>query len=181
MSHKPIWYLKQLPPDVCDRAVEDFSKLPFLDAGMGQQAENHNHNQRNTSVAFVESGHWFSYLMHGVAYEGNKVCGWDYDITGFENIQFAEYAPGQHYDWHVDIFPLAHVEVERKISIVCLLSDPSEFEGGDLEIKLYSEFKTPLQKGTVIAFPSMLSHRVTHVLSGVRKSATVWMNGPRFK
>jgi PKHD-type hydroxylase len=48
-------------------------------------------------------------------------------------------------------------------------------------MRLYSEYTAPLVKGSMIAFPSILEHRVTPVLSGVRYSATMWFNGPRFK
>ena len=181
MSHKPIWYLKQIPPEFCDKAVEDFLLVAPKDANMGQNGETKNHAQRNTTVRFIDSGHWLSYIMHGVAREGNFACKWHFDITGQENIQFAEYGPDQHYDWHVDVFPLGNQGLDRKVSVVCLLSEPSEFEGGNLEVKLYSEYKAPLKKGTIIAFPSILQHRVTPVISGLRRSATIWMNGPRFK
>jgi len=181
VSHKPIWYLKQILPEFCDKAVEDFLLVAPKDANMGQNGETKNHAQRNTTVRFIDSGHWLSYIMHGVAREGNFACKWHFDITGHENIQFAEYGPDQHYDWHVDVFPLGNQGLDRKVSVVCLLSEPSEFEGGDLEVKLYSEYKAPLKKGTIIAFPSILQHRVTPVISGLRRSATIWMNGPRFK
>lgn len=181
MSHKPIWYVKQIPPQFCDMAIADFSQFPAQDANMGKSGENKNHEQRNTTIRFVPSGHWFSYLMHGVAREANLNCRWMFDIDSNEDVQFAEYGPNQHYNWHVDTFPLAEGGIDRKISVVCLLTDPSEFEGGDLEIKLYSEFKAPLTKGMVIAFPSFLQHRVTPVISGLRRTAVVWMTGPRFR
>lgn len=181
MAHKPIWYLREIPAELCDLAVGDFLKVPPKDANMGKDGEVTNHEQRNTTIRFIERGHWFSYLMHGIAQEANLVCGWQYEISGHENIQFGEYGPDQHYDWHVDVFPLAHSTLDRKVSVVCLLSDPSDFEGGELEVKLYSDYKAPLKKGTVIAFPSILQHRVTPVISGLRRSAVVWMTGPRFK
>lgn len=181
MSHKPIWYIKEIPPELCDKAVADFLTVTPQDANMGQSGEVKNHNQRDTTIRFINSGHWFSYILHGIAREGNFSSKWQFDISGHENIQFAEYGPNQHYDWHVDVFPLGDQGLDRKVSVVCLLSDPSEFEGGEFEIKLYQDYKAPLKKGTVIAFPSILQHRVTPVVSGMRRSATVWMNGPRFK
>lgn len=183
MSHKPLWYVKEIPPELCDKAVEDFLIIDPSDASMGARGENKDHSKRNTTVRFIPSGHWFGYLLHGVAREGNIFCRWNFDIDAEENIQFAEYAIDQHYDWHVDVFPLLDTPInsDRKVSVVCLLSDPSEFEGGNLEIKLHQEYKTPLKKGSIIAFPSILQHRVTPVTSGLRRSATVWMNGPRFK
>ena len=181
MAHKPIWYLKQIPEQLCDLAVQDFLSVTPRDASMGQNGETNDHKQRNTTVRFIESGHWFSYIMHGVAREANTTCQWGYEITGHENIQFAEYGPDQHYDWHVDVFPLGYQPFDRKVSVICLLSDLSEFESGDFEIKLYSTYKAPLKKGTIIAFPSILEHRVIPVTSGLRRSATVWMTGPKYK
>ena len=181
MKHKPIWYVKEIPTEFCDLAVKEFSLIPPKDASMGKEGDVSNHEQRNTTVRFVPSGHWFGYLMHGVAREANFACRWQFDINGHEDIQFGEYGPGQHYDWHVDTFPLADTGIDRKVSVVCLLTDPSEFEGGSLEIKLYSDYTAPMKKGTIIAFPSFLQHRVTEVTSGLRHSAVVWMTGPRFK
>jgi PKHD-type hydroxylase len=109
------------------------------------------------------------------------VCGWQYDVDGREAIQFAQYGPDQHYGWHVDVFPLAGKATDRKITTVCLLNDPSEFEGGQFQVRLYQEYSAPLEKGSVIAFPSILEHRVTPVLSGLRYTATIWFHGPRFR
>jgi PKHD-type hydroxylase len=64
---------------------------------------------------------------------------------------------------------------------VALLNDTSEWEGGELQLRLYDEYKVPLEKGTVVAFPSILEHRVTPVLKGFRYTATIWFNGPRFR
>jgi PKHD-type hydroxylase len=63
--------------------------------------------------------------------------------------------------------------------VVCLLNDG--FEGGEFEVRLYNDYKAPLVKGTMIAFPSILEHRVLPVLSGLRYSATMWFSGPRFR
>jgi predicted 2-oxoglutarate/Fe(II)-dependent dioxygenase YbiX len=38
-----------------------------------------------------------------------------------------------------------------------------------------------MSHGTIIAFPPILEHRVIPVTSGVRYSATMWFNGPRFR
>jgi PKHD-type hydroxylase len=61
------------------------------------------------------------------------------------------------------------------------MSDPSEYEGGDLEIQLYQDYKVDMQKGQLIAFPSMLQHRVVPIISGIRNSAVIWLNGPRMR
>ena len=59
---------------------------------------------------------------------------------GFENVritepaQFTEYPKGGFYDWHMDLDVNGqHEPPVRKISMTCLLSDPSTFTGGELE------------------------------------------------
>jgi PKHD-type hydroxylase len=39
----------------------------------------------------------------------------------------------------------------------------------------------PRERGTVIAFPSYVLHRVTPITSGVRKALVVWAMGPKFR
>ncbi len=181
MSHLPIWYLSTVPHGVCDRLVAELSSLPSKDATMGIGGDQLQHSTRNTNVRFAEQGHWFEGTLKQTADEGNKVCKWDYLVAGNEAIQFAEYGVNQHYHWHTDTFTLAGNPTDRKLTVVCLLNDPSEFEGGEFQVRLYNDYTAPLTKGSVIAFPSILEHRVTPVLSGVRHSATIWLNGPRFR
>lgn len=170
-----------VPADICDQAVEDFSALPSKDATMGSEGETQDNAHRNTTVRFAGPNHWFDKYLTQVAFDGNQACRWEFHVTDNENIQFAEYGPEQHYHWHVDVFPLSGLPLDRKMTVVCLLNDPSEFTGGEFQIRLYSEYTAPLVKGSVIAFPSFLEHRVVPVTSGVRKSATMWLRGPRFR
>lgn len=180
-QHLPIWYLGKIDSETCDQAKNDLMKFPFQDAAMGINGEVKQDSQRKTNVVFAPFDFWLGKHMETLAYLANVECRWGYEIPNREAIQFAEYKPGQHYDWHVDYFPLAGGETDRKVSVVCLLNDPGEFEGGVFQIRLYSEFVAPLEKGTIIAFPSILEHRVTPVTSGVRYSATMWFHGPRFR
>ena len=69
----------------------------------------------------------------------------------------------------------------RKLSVSVQLSDPSEYEGGDLELMVNRNYiKVPKEKGTIIFFPSYLTHRVTKVTSGKRNSLVAWFHGPSF-
>ena len=51
-----------------------------------------------------------------------------------EPAQFTVYPKKGFYDWHMDLnaFGQQGQNPIRKISMTCLLSDPSEFTGGDL-------------------------------------------------
>ena len=98
-----------------------------------------------------------------------------------EYAQYTEYPEGGFYDWHVDNdVNCAHEPPVRKISMTCLLSPESEFEGGDLE--LMAEGKTTkIKQGHAIFFASFIRHRVTPVIRGNRKSLVMWFGGPPFK
>ena len=180
-SHLPIWYMGQIPTDVCDLATAEYMQIAPRDATMGADGKETSHLNRNTTVRFAQPDHWFGNMMRGYGLKANKECGWDYEITDHEAVQYAHYSPEQHYGWHVDTFVLSGLPVERKVTVICLLVDPSEFEAGELQLRLYSEYTAPLMKGSVIAFPSILEHRVTPVTAGLRATATMWLSGPRFR
>lgn len=55
----------------------------------------------------------------------------------------------------------------RKMSIVCSLTDPSEYEGGELRFDELN-IVIKLQKGQVVLFDSSMLHRVTPVTYGLR-------------
>ena len=179
MSHLPLWYMGQLGDEMCDRVIAELRVKETADATMGVDGDQTNLSTRKTKVHFAEAGYWLEGIFERFAMEGNKTCKWDYHVTGSERVQFAEYNPGHHYTWHTDTFTLCGKPEDRKITIVALLND--EFEGGDFEIRLYQDYKVPLKKGSMVAFPSILEHRVTPITQGIRYSATMWFNGPRFR
>jgi PKHD-type hydroxylase len=102
-------------------------------------------------------------------------------MTLTEYAQYTEYPEGGFYDWHVDNdVNFKHEPPVRKISMTCLLSHESEFEGGDLE--LIKEGKiAKLKQGQIIFFASFIRHRVAPVIKGVRKSLVMWFGGTPFK
>lgn len=179
MSHLPIWYLGKIESEICDQVIEELSGPSLRDAAMGVDGVDIDKLTRNTSVTFAEENYWLSERFATFAAQANQNCGWDFIVTGKENVQFAEYGVDQHYAWHTDTFPLSGKPTDRKVSVVCLLND--EFEGGEFELRLYNDYPVPLEKGTIIAFPSMLEHRVKPVTSGKRYSATMWFYGPKFR
>ncbi len=179
MSHLPIWYMGQLGHEMCDRVVSELSVIETKTATMGVDGSETDVAMRKTQVRFADAGYWLEGIFERFAVEANKNCKWEYHLTGAERVQFAEYGPENHYGWHVDTFTLSGNPIDRKITVICLLND--EFDGGTFEIRLYSDYKVPLVKGSMIAFPSILEHRVVPVIEGTRYSATMWFNGPRFR
>jgi len=179
VSHLPIWYLGKLDSDTCNQVIAELSGIEVKDAAMGIDGAQKDHTTRNTNVRFAGPDYWLGKDFESFAMQANKECKWEYHVTGRENIQFAEYGPEQHYAWHTDTFALSGKPTDRKITVVCLLND--EFEGGQFQVRLYNDYTASLEKGTIIAFPSILEHRVVPVTSGIRYSATMWFNGPRFR
>ena len=99
-----------------------------------------------------------------------------------EPAQFTEYPKGGFYDWHMDAEVNCQFEPPvRKISMTILLSNPSEFEGGDLEFMAEGNKPPPLLQGQAIYFCSLIRHRVAKVKKGIRRSLVMWFGGPPFK
>ena len=103
------------------------------------------------------------------------------DIRITEQAQFTEYPEGGFYDWHMDCdVNMQHEPPVRKISMTLLLNDPSEFEGGDLELMAPGKF-AELKQGHAIIFASFLNHRVNPVTKGMRQSLVCWFGGKPFR
>lgn len=85
-----------------------------------------------------------------------------------------------HFVWHRDMG--GGITARRKLSLICGMSDPSEFEGGDLIFFLNGEVNMgKLNKGEAILFPSYIPHRVMPVTKGVRHTMVAFISGPRYK
>lgn len=106
-----------------------------------------------------------------------------FDLTGFgEAIQLTNYDQSEHgmYGWHVDYG--GKIAPSRKLSLVLQLTDPSQYEGGNLQTMTGGQPQTVRkQRGLVAAFPSYVLHQVTPVTSGSRQSLVAWITGPSFK
>jgi PKHD-type hydroxylase len=126
-----------------------------------------------------ESAWVFNKLSHIVS--TLNVEHFKFNLTGFsEALQLTNYNGEKqgHYTWHQDF---GSTGVSRKLSVVVQLSNPEEYEGGQLQL-LTS--KNPInikkQRGLVVVFPSWTLHRVTPVTSGTRQTLVTWISGPAF-
>lgn len=105
-----------------------------------------------------------------------------FDIYGFvEDFQYLVYDNlHDHFDWHVDISNGR--SPYRKLTFVLQLSDPSEYEGGELQLMTHADPNAiPKKLGTACLFPSYVLHRVTPVTKGVRKTLVAWTTGKAFR
>ena len=74
-------------------------------------------------------------------------------------------------------------ELVRKLSFSLQLSDPDDYEGGNVQLLDESNrsYIAPRNRGTIILFDSRTQHRVLKVTKGVRRSIVGWVVGPRWK
>jgi hypothetical protein len=76
---------------------------------------------------------------------------------------------------HQDMHPGS---MQRKLALSIQLSDPADYDGGDLMLRCWhEEVRMPRHRGTVVAFPGWTSHRVTPVERGERWALIVWAWG----
>jgi PKHD-type hydroxylase len=146
-----------------------------------------NNSVRASHISWVsfkpEIAHIWEKLANAVAEVNSRY--FHFDLTGFhEPMQLGIYTEQQqgHYDWHIDAAP-ADRHAPRKLSFAMLLSDPSEFEGGEFQVKTTTDEVQTLdcRKGRAWFFPSYTLHRVAPVTKGVRRSLVLWVGGPAFR
>jgi len=176
-----------------DIAIDKFFKfikdLPYKEAEIHSQEDTDNH--RSSKIKWIPHEDPFIELYFKCRdYIGNQNSyHWKFDIdSGWENFQYTEYRSDTkgHYDWHVDIGPT--FASYRKLSMVIQLSNPEEYEGGDLQLfdpiasdENFPYKSVPKKKGSIIVFPSFLPHRVTPVTGGIRKSLVWWVGGDHLR
>ena len=105
-----------------------------------------------------------------------------FDLFGLnEGFQFTNYeAPSGKYGKHVDRAINSQV---RKLSISIQLTNPEEYEGGELKLYDGEEEGIVMDKaqGTLIIFPSYVLHEVIPITKGTRNSLVTWVTGKQFK
>ena len=157
---------------------------PYQDASIGADATSQiDDSIRKSRIKWIhhDDRSWWVYdKLAKYIQEANK--SWGFAINSIiDSIQYTEYSEGGgHYDWHMDMgdFP----QNNRKISLTIQLSDPNDYEGGDLEFWLgRTPDKAPREHLLAILFPSYLMHRVTPITKGTRKSLVLWVGGDTFR
>ena len=158
-------------------------KPQVAQVGMGKPGGGVDKKKRTTTISWIP----FKKLPQMYKKVENQLSVVNLNHFGFENVQitepaqFTEYPKGGFYDWHMDLDVHGqHEPPIRKISMTCLLSDPSEFTGGDLEFTEKNKINN-LKQGQAIFFASFLRHRVSPVKKGTRRSLVMWFGGQPFK
>jgi len=171
-------------PEQCQLIINAGRSEPVQDGQVGGGAAGVVDTKTRTShiswIPFNKMPEMYSTLENVMHRTNNNHFGFErMQIT--EQAQYTEYPSGGFYDWHIDSDIVGMNEPPvRKISMTCLLSHESEFEGGGLELMSDGKIARPKQ-GQAIFFASYIRHRVIPITKGVRKSLVMWFGGPSFK
>ncbi len=162
----------------CGDALREAEATVMDAAALDQNGPN-----RVTRVSWIRRSQetlWLFQRLAGATSSINQQA-YCFDLSALEDLQYTIYLAGEggRYDWHVDH---GRTPQRRKLSLVLQLSDPADYEGCELQIHASSRIDTaPKTRGTLIAFPSYVLHRVTPITTGIRKSLVMWCSGPRFR
>lgn len=90
------------------------------------------------------------------------------------------YQGGQAFGTHVDNairqVPGTPVKIRTDISMTLFISEPEEYEGGELTIEdTYGSQRVKLAAGDMVLYPSTSLHRVTPVTKGRRLASFFWL------
>ncbi|MFS0850851.1 Fe2+-dependent dioxygenase [Novosphingobium panipatense] len=93
--------------------------------------------------------------------------------------RFSRYDGHGHYGNHVDnaIFPVPGTgeHLRSDVSSTLFLSDPEEYDGGELVIEdMFGTRTAKLRAGSLIVYPGSSLHRVAPVTRGVRFASFFW-------
>ncbi|MED5485935.1 MAG: 2OG-Fe(II) oxygenase [Candidatus Thermoplasmatota archaeon] len=208
MAYQSVWYFTDLPADVVNIIERDVSEK--FDMNMGESkldGNTVNKDKRNSYNAWIPTSHWVGgFLWHYVQRANRENFLYDLRCIDAENMQYTRYAEGQHYTWHNDSGLAGHykpisngdhkeadkkhqdfinenTELVRKLSFTLQLSDPDDYEGGNVQLldETGKSYIAPRQRGCIILFDSRTQHRVLKVTKGTRKSIVGWVVGPRWK
>ena len=178
------WWEGAFTDEEIEKIKEYAKTLETKTALVGKGEEAPPDQIRKTKVSWISNTPEASWIYDGMAGVASKLNAqyYNFDLYGFlEDMQFTIYEETEsHYTWHMDMGD--NSKAPRKMSMVLQLSDPSEYEGGELQILDKAEPETVnKQKGLIAVFPSYTLHRVTPVTKGARYSLVVWACGPAFK
>ena len=206
MAFQSLWFYSDLPEDIVDIIERDLTeKFDEQMADSQLYGNGINKDKRNSQNAWIPTTHWVGgFVWHYVQRANRENFLYDINFIDGESMQFTKYSEGQYYGWHNDAgfvtqykplgisssrddlardFVNKNIELVRKLSFVIQLSDPDDYEGGNLQLlnECGNSFIAPRKRGTVIVFDSRMQHRVLKVKRGIRKSLVGWVVGPRWK
>ncbi|HYF19316.1 MAG TPA: 2OG-Fe(II) oxygenase [Ramlibacter sp.] len=171
------WQPGALTADECAVAAALGRGRPPLDGRVELGADTY----RVGHIAWIEpepANHWLFHKVGVLFAQANRRYG--FELVGLvDALQYTEYGPGQHFDWHMDIG--REQTSLRKLSATIQLSAADEYDGGALEFVGLAAMPESRTQGSATFFPSFMGHRITPVTRGLRRSLVAWAAGVPFR
>ena len=168
-------------PGMCDHIIEIARKCggrPQTSEHRGEQNV-HDYALRSCTAHFLDRRHHPQIVM-AVQEFTDKHNIWnfatDWGGVGMPSVEVLKYVEGDHQARHSD---WGGTNSKRKLSVSIQLSDPDDYEGGD--IHLYDgpgTWECNRDQGWGTVFPSWMLHGVETVTSGERWVLIAWNLGP---
>ena len=208
MALQSVSYYTDIPEKIVKIIEEDLSEkfdAQMADSRLGGDILNK--DKRNSQNAWIPTAHWVGgFMWHYIMRANRENFLYDLRCIDGESMQYTRYEEGQYYGWHNDAglqtqykpvsvsnrvtgehtmqdFVNENCEMVRKLSFAMQLSDPDDYEGGNVQLldEAGNSYICPRQRGCVVLFDSRTQHRVHKVTKGTRKSIVGWTVGPRWK
>lgn len=187
LHYEPYEAWATVPSALAPHECEVIRKL-FTDTKAGYVGNNVTDKTiRDSRIQWMYYGpqhHWLFEKLARIINEVNKSW-FGMELTHTEEIQLTEYDSEYQgfYGQHVDAVYGPGASRSRKMSITIQLTDPAEYEGG--ELRLYpNNFKDHVSAskdiGAMTIFRSHIIHEVMPVTKGNRMSLVTWVHGPLF-
>ena len=186
---------KSLEEKHLEKAVTGGETTKWQD--LNEEQQKNVQNKRKSDVVWLEE-HWIYNTVLPFIHEANHQAGWNFQWDWSEVCQFTKYSEGQFYGWHCDSHSEPYTKEKgenyvgkiRKLSATVSLSDPKNYEGGNLEFDFRNQADWEVNKestmkecteirprGSIVVFPSFMWHRVKPVTKGTRYSLVFWNVG----
>lgn len=149
------WFKNFLNPQECEQVKPAWKDENMIEAIVGNsEVKEKKLELRKSSINFLQPGKdndWIYDRLGQACIQVNSNR-FKFDIKGFQtDLQLAKYENGGFFDWHMD-FGSGDIS-NRKLSISVQLSDPDEYEGGNLQFMVNQDaVDAPREKGTAIIF-----------------------------
>jgi PKHD-type hydroxylase len=195
-------------PEECKQIIElvpSFNDIDLVDGPHKGEPNSTYNNATKGWINHVTEVEWIYKRLADAAIKANTKT-WNFELLAmFQPLTVIRYlAPEGGMGWHNDLLykPIEeehHMNHHRKLNVLCQLSDPNEYEGGDLYVTgtgiddldkgvtagnygmPLPTTKLPREQGSVFVFPSWVWHCVTGVTKGTRYSLVNYMHGTTFK
>lgn len=179
---------KAFSKEECDAIVEECELQEFKKGRVGGTGDGElNEEVRDSDIVWIYPTNTNEWIFHRMASLAGRINfdKFQLDIDCFDGFQYSKYKTEGHYEWHTDIVEQPrNPQLHRKLSFSLMLTEPSEYEGGELLINLTGDSSKSknlkCEKGDLIMFYSYLPHKVSPVTKGQRISLVTWAMGPKF-